>query len=215
MVLNLLQDISTVGSANVDLKRGQRHPGVLVSEEHGQDIKDSVLGVNDLLDDIKARFTVVPTSLAVSRLNDGRTKDVLHLRGSLLKRGESALDHDLTSLEGDLGSRSRLELGEQAESLAEVLGDTSSLGLVGTVLLKDSQDERALGAHTAVRQDSVDNLHDIILVLVTELQDNSILLRLVHEEVLNLPVLCQETLDDVELSALLALGVHVHNLSQR
>jgi hypothetical protein len=215
VVLNLLQDVSTVGSANVDLERGQRHPGVVVGEEHGQDIKDSVLGVNDLLDDIKARLTVVPTSLTVSRLDDGRTKDVLHLRASLLKRGEGALDHDLTSLERDLGSRSRLELSEQAKSLAEVLGDASSLGLVGAVLLKDSQDERALGADTAVRQDSVDNLHDIILVLVTELQDNSILLRLVHEEVLDLPVLLQETLDDVELSALLALGVHVHNLGQR
>jgi hypothetical protein len=214
VVLNLLEDVGTVSSADVNLERGQRHPGVVVSEEHGQDIEDSVLGVNDLLDDIKARLTVVPTGLTVSRLNDGRAKDVLHLGSSLLKRGEGALDHDLTSLQRDLGSGSRLKLSEQTKSLTEVLGDASSLGLVGSVLLKNGKDERALGADTAVRQNSVDDLHDIILVLVTELQDDSVLLGLVHEEVLDLPVLLQKSLDNVKLSALLALGVHLNDLGQ-
>ncbi|CEI38582.1 unnamed protein product [Fusarium venenatum] len=165
VVLNLLEEVRTVGSANVNLKRGQRHPRIIVGEEHGQDIKDSVLGVNDLLDDIKARLTVVPTSFTISRLNDGRAKDVLHLGSSLLKRGESTLDHDLTGLEGNLGGVSGLKLGKKTEGLTEVLGDVSSLGLVGSVLLKNSKDERALRADAAMRQNSVDNLHDIILVL--------------------------------------------------
>ncbi|CAF3637776.1 unnamed protein product [Fusarium graminearum] len=129
VVLNLLEEVRTVGSADVNLKRGQRHPRIIVSEEHGQDIKDSVLGVNDLLNDVKARLTVVPASFTVSRLNDGRAKDVLHLRGSLLKGRKSALDHDLTGLQGNLGGVSRLELSEQTEGLAEALGDVSSLGL--------------------------------------------------------------------------------------
>jgi hypothetical protein len=124
------------------------------------------------------------------------------------------LDHDLTSLQRDLGSGSRLKLSEQTKSLTEVLGDASSLGLVGSVLLKNGKDERALGADTAVRQNSVDDLHDIILVLVTELQDDSVLLGLVHEEVLDLPVLLQKSLDNVKLSALLALGVHLNDLGQ-
>ncbi|CAF3476176.1 unnamed protein product [Fusarium graminearum] len=214
VVLNLLEEVRTVGSADVNLKRGQRHPRIIVSEEHGQDIKDSVLGVNDLLNDVKARLTVVPASFTVSRLNDGRAKDVLHLRGSLLKGRKSALDHDLTGLQGNLGGVSRLELSEQTEGLAEALGDVSSLGLVGSILLKNGKDKRALGADTAVRQNGVDNLHDIILVLVTQLQDNSILLGLVHEEGLDLVVLLQDALDDVELSAPLALNVHVDDLGQ-
>jgi hypothetical protein len=215
VVLDLLEDVRTVSSANINLKRSQRHPRIVVSEEHGQDIENGVLGVNDLLDDIKARLSVVPTSLAVSRLDDGRTEDVLHLGGSLLKGGESTLDHDLTGLEGNLRGRTRLELSEQAESLAKVLGNASSFRLVGAVLLKDGQDKRALGADTAVRENSVNNLHDVLLVLVTQLKNNSILLRLVHEEVLNLPILLKKTLNDVKLSVLLALGVHVENLGKR
>uniref|UniRef100_A0A098DQ14 Uncharacterized protein n=1 Tax=Gibberella zeae (strain ATCC MYA-4620 / CBS 123657 / FGSC 9075 / NRRL 31084 / PH-1) TaxID=229533 RepID=A0A098DQ14_GIBZE len=169
VVLNLLEEVRTVGSADVNLKRGQRHPRIIVSEEHGQDIKDSVLGVNDLLNDVKARLTVVPASFTVSRLNDGRAKDVLHLRGSLLKGRKSALDHDLTGLQGNLGGVSRLELSEQTEGLAEALGDVSSLGLVGSILLKNGKDKRALGADTAVRQNGVDDLHDIILSLAESL----------------------------------------------
>jgi hypothetical protein len=61
----------------------------------------------------------------------------------------------------------------------------------------------------------VDDLHHIILVLVTQLKDNSILLGLVHEKVLNLPVLLEESLDDMKLSVLLTLSVHVENLGQR
>jgi hypothetical protein len=60
----------------------------------------------------------------------------------------------------------------------------------------------------------VNNLHDVVLVLVTELKNNSILLRLVHEEVLNLPVLLEKTLDDGKLTVLLALRVHVDDLSK-
>jgi hypothetical protein len=51
-------------------------------------------------------------------------------------------------------------------------------------------------------------------VLLTKLENNRLLLRLVHKEVLDLGVILKEAPDDVEFSVLLTLHVHVHNLGK-
>ncbi|GJD05392.1 hypothetical protein ColKHC_14217 [Colletotrichum higginsianum] len=66
VVLDLLQDVGTVGTTDVDLEGSNRNVGVLVGKEKGQDVEDGVLGVDDLLDDLEARLAVVPRSLTVA-----------------------------------------------------------------------------------------------------------------------------------------------------
>ncbi|GKT88894.1 LOW QUALITY PROTEIN: hypothetical protein Ct61P_06744 [Colletotrichum tofieldiae] len=217
MVLDLLEDVRTVGTTNVDLKGSQRNIGVLVGEEESQDVKNGVLGVNDLLDDVQAGLTMVPGSLTVAGLHNRRAEDVLHLGGALLQRRQRALDHDLTSLEGDLGSGTRgLKLSQLLQGRAEVLGNVSNAGLIGAVLLEDGKDERALGADTAVRQNSLNDLADVIFVLVTQLEDDAVLLGSVaSEKALDVDVRGQQILDDIELVSLLTLGVRVQYVGQR
>ncbi|PNY27761.1 Uncharacterized protein TCAP_02317 [Tolypocladium capitatum] len=215
VVLDLLDDVGTVRAADVDLERRQAHPGVVVGEEERDDVEDGVLGVDHLLDDLEAGLAVVPSALAVPRLNHRRAQNVLHLGSALLHRGQRALDHNLAGLERDLGGDARRELRQPAERLAQELADVADVGLVGAVLFEDGEHERALGADAAVRENRLDNLVDAVLVLVTQLEDDAVILGLAQEELLHLPVCVQQALDEVQLPHLLAVGVDVEDLGER
>lgn len=216
VVLNLLEDVSTVSAANIDLKGSEGHPRILMGEEEGQDIEDGVLGVHNLLDDVQAGLTVIPASLTVARLDNRGAKNVLHLSGSLLERGQGALDQDLAGLEGDLGSLTRLELGKLAKDGAKVLADIADIRLVGAVLVQNGENERVLGGNSAMGENGLGDLLDVLLVLVTQLEDDLLVLQTTAgEEALDLDVRSKEITDDIELMDLLALGVLVDDSSER
>jgi hypothetical protein len=186
-----------------------------VDEETGQHIEDGVLGVNDLLEDLESRFTVLPASFTVARLNDGRLENVLHLGKTLLERGHGALDQNLTGLEGDLGGGARLELSQLLKDGLKVLANILHIGLVGAVHVENSQDQVVLGTDTAVGEDSVDNTGDILLVLLTKLQDDILITEVVgREQFLNLVVLLKQTNEDIVLVRLEAIEVLVDDLDQ-
>ena len=216
VVLDLLENVSTVSATDVDLKGSERHPRILMGEEESQDIEDGVLGVHNLLDDVQAGLTVIPTSLTVARLDNGGAKNVLHLSGSLLKRGQGTLDQDLAGLQGDLGGLARLKLSKLAKDRAKVLADVANVGLVGAVLVENGENERVFGRNPAVREDGLGNLLDVVLVLVTQLEDDLLVLQATAgEETLDLNVRSKEITDDVELMDLLALSVLVNDSGKR
>jgi hypothetical protein len=211
-VIDSLELVSTVSTASVDLESSQRDPRIGVDEELGKHIEYGVLGVNDLLDDLEAGLTVVPTSLTVARLKNRGAEDVLHLRGTLLEWRHGALNEQLTSLQWDLSSLSGLELGKLAKGRTQVLGDVASTGHVGAVVVEDSDDEVVLRVDTSVRQSSVDNLDQVILVLVSESKDNLLITVLSgSEEMLNIIVLLEERRHDTELVTLEAVVELGHN----
>ncbi|KAH6606988.1 hypothetical protein Trco_006141 [Trichoderma cornu-damae] len=157
---------------------------------------------------------MVPAALTVARLDNGRSQDVLHLRRALLEGGQRALDHNLSRLERDLGGSSGGQLSQLSERLAQVLVDVSHIGLVGAVLLKDSNDQGVLRAHAAVGENDLHNLGHGFLVLVSKLQDDAILLGPALEQPLDLPVGLEKAVDDVELPNLLAISVTIKHLGK-
>jgi hypothetical protein len=106
VVLNLLKNVRSVGASNVDLERSQVDPRIIVGKEQGQDVKDGILGVNDFLDHVQARLTVIPAGLTIPRLDNRGAQDMLHLGSALLKGRKRTLNHNLTSLKRDLRGRS-------------------------------------------------------------------------------------------------------------
>ena len=70
MVVNGLQVVRSVRATDVHLESGERDPGIVVGEEESQDIEDGELGINNLLDDVEIGFSVLETSLAISRLHN-------------------------------------------------------------------------------------------------------------------------------------------------
>jgi hypothetical protein len=148
-----------------------------VDEEARKHIEDGILRVDNLLQDPSIGLTVVPASLAVARLDNRGAQDVLHLRETLFQRGQSTLNENLASLEGDLGGGASLEFSKLLQGRLEVLADVVEVGLVGTVHVQDGQNQVVLGANAAVGQDGVNDLSDLLLVLLTELE-NDILVTL-------------------------------------
>ncbi|CAI6094402.1 unnamed protein product [Clonostachys chloroleuca] len=61
----------------------------------------------------------------------------------------------------------------------------------------------------------LDDLGQLLLVLITQFQDNSLVLALVHEQLLDIPVLLKKVLDDTELSGLLAIGILIDDVGKR
>ena len=76
----------------------------------------------------------------------------------------------------------RLELSELLESRPEVLGKFATLGWLGLYIVEDSKDQVVLGTDATVGEDGLDNLGDIVLVLVTELQDDFLVTAAVRSE---------------------------------
>jgi hypothetical protein len=215
-VLDGLELVRAVSTASVDLKSSQWDPRIGVDEELRKDVEHGVLGVNDLLDDLEAGLTVVPTGLTVARLENRGAEDVLHLGGTLLERRHSALNEQLTSLQWDLGGLSGLELGKLAKGSTQVLGDVADTGLVGAVVVEDGDDEVVLRVDASVRQGSVDNLDQVVLVLVSESKDDLLVTVLSSsEKVLNIVVLLEERSHDRELVTLEAVVELGHDLKDR
>jgi hypothetical protein len=216
VVLDLLQRVRTVSTTDVDLQSGQGNPWVAVTKEGWEHIKDGVLGVNNLLQDAEIGLSVVPTSLAVSGLDNRGAEDVLHLGSTLLERWKRALDKHLSGLESNLGCLSCLEISQAAQSWAEVLGNVARAWLVWLVLVENGKDEVILCTDAAVGEDGTNDLHGVLLVLISESEDDLLVTRgSTREQALDGSVLLQEARHHVELVNLLALEVTVNDLGER
>jgi hypothetical protein len=114
VIFNLLDGIGSVSSANVDFEGREPHPRVRMAKELRQDVKDGVLRVHNLLENIKIRLTVFPASLAVLGLNNRGLKDVFHLGSTLFQRRQSAQDKEFPRLDGNLGGYTGFQLRQSA-----------------------------------------------------------------------------------------------------
>ena len=216
VVLNTLQCVGPVGAANVDLECSQGNPRVGVNKESGKHVEDGVLGVHHFLEDGEFRLPVVPTGLSVSGFDNRGPQDEFHLRHTLLQRGERTLDEDLTGLESDLGGGPRLKFSELLQDGLEVLCDIANTRLVGAVHGQDGQDQVVLRANTAVGQNSLNDAANVVLVLLSELQDGIFVTDVAaREEALDLVVLLQQSSEDIELVGFQAIHVLVDDLLKR
>ncbi|KAH3686398.1 hypothetical protein WICPIJ_002577 [Wickerhamomyces pijperi] len=78
--------VGSVSTANVNFSGSSGDIWVWVDQELGQDIKDNVLRVNDILQDIQLWLTVVGADFTVSGFNNRGLQDVFQLVGSFLDR---------------------------------------------------------------------------------------------------------------------------------
>jgi hypothetical protein len=203
VVFDTFESVCTVGTANINFQGGEGNPRVSVDEEARKNIEDGVLRVDNLLQDLQGRLTVLPSGLTVARLDNGRPQNVLHLGQALIQRWHSALNKNLTGLEGNLSGRTRLELGQLLENGLEVRANVLDKGLVGAVHVQNSQDQVVLRTNAAMREDSVDNAGDVVLVLLAELENNILVAEVMGgKQLLNVVVLFKQANEDIVLVGL-------------
>ncbi|GFZ47133.1 hypothetical protein JCM24511_04876 [Saitozyma sp. JCM 24511] len=163
LVVEVHDVVDSVRTTDVHLESRDGNPRVLVVEKGAR--------VGDLLEDVAGWEAVTRAGLAVVARRDRRLEQLLQLGETLLVARQTANNHDFLGLERDLGGRAAVERGEAALALDEV---------------EQGQDELGLGRDLGVRQDELDDLVEV-LVLVTELENN-VLLRAarVGERLLNI-----------------------------